>query len=312
MTRPDTSVVIPTYNGSRFIAGAIASVFAQTEHPREIVVVDDVSTDDTVAVVNRLVEDAPVPLRVVRMPSNSGGPAGPINRGAAETNGALITILEQDDLMAPDRVARTAAAAERHPECALIIGRPAIVHEDGGVMVWKPVEPPADIPQFASAAPGEAFVIPQATAFRSLMTSNFIYSNSNVTIRRSLLERIGRFDPRWPINSDADFEFRAIAEAPVAVVNEVTCGYRSRPDSVYHSRYAKGRRDGLLIRLKRGSERYDWAPDEVRGVYWALRSECTSLLRQGDWRTALRVARALAVSPVFWRHLGSSVGVARF
>jgi glycosyltransferase involved in cell wall biosynthesis len=312
MTRLDTSVIIPTYNGSRFIAGAIASVFAQTERPREIVVVDDVSTDDTVAVVNRLAKDAPVPVKVVRMPANSGGPAGPINVGVAESTGALITILEQDDLMAPGRVALTTAAAARHPECALIIGRPAIVIETEGTAVWNPVDAPGDIPQFAASAPGETFVIPQPTAFRSLMTANFIYSNSNVTIRRSLVDRIGRFDPRWPINADADFEFRAIAQTPIAVVNEVTCGYRSRPDSVYHSRYAKGRRDGLLIRLKRGSEQYDWAPDEVRGVYWALRSECSNLFRQGDWRTGLRVARALVASPVFWRHMGSTLGVARF
>lgn len=312
MTRLDTSVIIPTYNGSRFIAGAIASVFAQTLRPREIVVIDDVSTDDTVAVVNGLAQDAPVPLRVVRMPANSGGPAGPINTGVAETAGALITILEQDDLMSADRVRLTTAAAERHPECALVIGRPAIVVETEGNATWNPVDAPGDIPEFAAAAAGDTFVIPQATAFRSLMTANFIYSNSNVTIRRSFLDRIGRFDPRWPINSDADFEFRAIAQAPIAVVNDVTCGYRSRPDSVYHSRYAKGRRDGLLIRLTRGSEQYDWAPDEVRGVYWALRSECTNLFRQGDWRTGLRVVRALAASPVFWRHMGSAFGVARF
>src|SRR5262245_19202050 len=115
MTRLDTSVIIPTYNGSRFIAGAIASVFAPPLPPREIVVIDDVSTDDTAAIVNRLVQDAPVPLRVVRMPANSGGPAGPINTGVAETAGALITILEQDDLMSVDRVRLSTAAAERHP-----------------------------------------------------------------------------------------------------------------------------------------------------------------------------------------------------
>ncbi len=312
MTGSDTSVVIPTYNGSKFIAGALATVFAQSVLPREIVVVDDVSTDDTVAVVEQIAKTAPVPLKVVRMPANSGGPARPINTGVAATTGPLVVLLEQDDLMAPDRLERISAAAARHPEGGLIIGRPAIVEEKDGHQTWTPVDAPSDLPQFKAHAAGETFVIPQDAAFRSLMAANFIYSNSNVAIRRSLFDRIGTFDAQWPINSDADFEFRAIAAAPIVVVNAVTCGYRSRPESLYHSRYARGRRDGLLIRLKWGARHYDWAAAEVKGVYWALRSEFADLLRQGDRQASWRVARALVASSVFWRHVGSGVGLARF
>ena len=57
------SVVIPSYNASRFIRETLTSVFAQTRLPEEIVVVDDASSDGTPAIVRELVKSAPVPLR---------------------------------------------------------------------------------------------------------------------------------------------------------------------------------------------------------------------------------------------------------
>ena len=105
---------------------------------------------------------------LIRMPVNTGGPARPLNRGIEEASYELVAILEQDDLMASDRLERQSAAAVRHPECVLIIGRPAIVTERDGTLTWNEgVPPPQDIPQYATHAAGESFVVPSDVAFRS-------------------------------------------------------------------------------------------------------------------------------------------------
>jgi hypothetical protein len=96
------------------------------------------------------------------------------------------------------------------------------------------------------------------------------------------------------------------------VVNAPLCGYRVRTASLYHSRYQRARIDGLLIRLQWGSRCWEWAPTETTAVYWALRPEVGRLLRQREFRQALKVARALTRSLAFRKHLFSKVGIGTF
>lgn len=94
------SVVTPTYNGVTFVTDALLSVFCQTRLPAEIIVVDDCSTDGTQQLVNKIAASSPVPLRLIRLENNSGGPARPINVGVAASSGEFVAILDQDDLFA--------------------------------------------------------------------------------------------------------------------------------------------------------------------------------------------------------------------
>jgi glycosyltransferase involved in cell wall biosynthesis len=309
----NVSVVIPTYNGARFIREALESVFAQTLPPQEIIVVDDASTDATPDLVEEIAKTSPVALRMLRLVKNCGGPALPLNFGIMESSTELVALLEQDDLMAERRLEQQVQAAVRYPECGMVIGRPAHVIERDGCLIWQDcVSRPTDIPQFAEVSENESFVVPSETAFRSLMRANFIYSNSNVLMRKSVWSKVGGFDRRWRINSDADFEFRILLNGPIAVVNSIVCGYRYRPDSLYHSRYEQARIDGQLIRLKWGSHRWDWAAKEVQPIYWSLRSQAFSLLREGQLRRSLQILRAIIVSRAFRRHLLAKVGIGSF
>ncbi len=95
----DVTVVIPTYNGARYIADAIHSAQHGVLIPREIIIVDDHSTDNTCDVVNALAPRSSVPLHLIRSPTNSGGPAKPINTGIASAMGNYIVVLDQDDML---------------------------------------------------------------------------------------------------------------------------------------------------------------------------------------------------------------------
>lgn len=101
---PSISVVIPCYNGARFLREAIVSVLAQTLSPVEILVIDDSSIDDSAA----LAESYGPPVRVIRQPNQGESVAR--NRGIDEAQGEWIAFLDADDYWLPEKLAKQAAA----------------------------------------------------------------------------------------------------------------------------------------------------------------------------------------------------------
>ena len=112
---PHVGVVIPVFDGSAFVADAIHSVTTQSVGRCRIVVVDDASTDDSVAVVEQTraaVEHAGHQLVVLRADRNRGV-AATRNRGIAENDLPFVAFLDQDDAWTPDHVARLRLALHR-------------------------------------------------------------------------------------------------------------------------------------------------------------------------------------------------------
>ena len=96
------SVIIPVYNGEKFILEALSSVCAQTVLPLEIVVADDASTDNTRALVESFAKKSNVPVKLCVMNKNSGGPYAPASMAFNSTLGDYVCILDADDIFAPE------------------------------------------------------------------------------------------------------------------------------------------------------------------------------------------------------------------
>lgn len=128
------SVVIPLYNGAAYVGDALESVFGQTLLPDEVIVVDDCSTDDSVSVVERLAAGAPVRVQVLRLERNSGGPARPINVGIEAARGDVVLVLDQDDVLLQEALARHVKALQRYPEAQLSFGLGAWHHDSGRLL----------------------------------------------------------------------------------------------------------------------------------------------------------------------------------
>ena len=114
------SVIIPCYNGTRFLREALESVFTQTVPPQEIIVVDDASTDGTPELVEECARKSPVPLRVIRLQKNSGGPARPINVGIEHSVSEIIAILDQDDVWAAGTLQSAARVLSGRPNVSFV------------------------------------------------------------------------------------------------------------------------------------------------------------------------------------------------
>lgn len=104
------SIVTANYNGAKYLRAAIASVLAQTLPDFELIIADDASTDDSLAVIAAAAGDDPR-VRVLPAIRNSG-PAGARNRALSLARGRWLAVFDSDDLMHRDRLQRLVARGE--------------------------------------------------------------------------------------------------------------------------------------------------------------------------------------------------------
>jgi glycosyltransferase involved in cell wall biosynthesis len=171
---PLVSVVIPVYNGARFISRTLDSVSAQTHGTLEIVVVDDGSTDRTRDLV---LERAAADPRIRLVRQENAGVAAARNRGIRESQGPFIAPLDADDLWHPEKIERQLRRFEERPEAGLVYCWSIGIDDQDCVF-----------PQRVSPASFEGDV------FAALVFQNFIGNASSPLIRRECLEEVGGFD----------------------------------------------------------------------------------------------------------------------
>jgi glycosyltransferase involved in cell wall biosynthesis len=176
MRSPAVSVVIPVYNGARFLGEALASALGQDLPPLEVIVVDDGSTDATAAVAAGF-------AGVTYLRQENAGVAVARNTGIAAARGELIALLDADDVWLPEKLRLQAEHLAAHPD-------------EGTV-----------------CAHYENFLVP-GTSRPAWMTERQLAEPqvggiSNFVARAEAFRRVGAFDPRDP--SDIDWGLRARA-----------------------------------------------------------------------------------------------------
>lgn len=123
---PRVSVIMPVYNGERFIAEAVKSVLASDFRNWELLVLDDGSTDDSIAVARRVAGGDPR-VRIIELPH--GGIAATRNAGLQHARAKYIANVDSDDAMFPRRLTKQVAYLDAHPECVAVGSRSVVVNE---------------------------------------------------------------------------------------------------------------------------------------------------------------------------------------
>lgn len=114
--KPTVSVVIPAHDAALYLGAAITSVLDQSVAVSEIIVVDDGSTDDTVAIA----EAFGAPVRVLRQ--DRAGANAARNRGVQASSGAFLTFLDADDLWEPAKVRLQLETFAAEPATEIVFG----------------------------------------------------------------------------------------------------------------------------------------------------------------------------------------------
>ena len=123
------SVVIPCYNGAKFLPEAIESCLRQSHRELEIIVVDDASPDNCAEIAGRYArQDGRI--RVIRHEKN-GGVWRPFNTGFNAARGEYMIRLGQDDFFHEDTVAAMVSHLESNPAVGLTYGNLQPITEDG-------------------------------------------------------------------------------------------------------------------------------------------------------------------------------------
>lgn len=198
------SVVIPLYNQASFVAQALDSVAAQNVQPKEVIVVDDGSQDDSAAVA----QAHSIGATVIRQ-ANAGVSAAR-NAGIAAATGEWVAFLDADDAWAPQKLERQLAAASRVNRPALSFTRYERRRTDG-LPVAEPQHPAADL----HATP------------RNLIRGNFI-GCSTVVAHRDVFTRVGGFPDSARLRSagqDYALWLRVASLFPLIYVPEVLMYY---------------------------------------------------------------------------------------
>jgi succinoglycan biosynthesis protein ExoO len=196
---PIVSVVIATFNASRYVEAAVASALGQTLREIEVIVVDDCSTDDTVAIVERLA-NVDNRVRLVRLERN-GGPAIARNHGIELARGRWLAILDSDDLFAPDRLQILVDVAER--ERADLVADNLVVFSEGNVGSASFFLDPA--------MPAGALSLRAYLAGTILYNEGADYGYLKPLFRLDALRRSGlRYNPELRIAEDDDFIVRLL------------------------------------------------------------------------------------------------------
>ena len=303
MTGTKISVVMPTYNGSQFLREAVESAFAQSTRPCEIIIADDCSRDDTLAAAKELAADAPVPVTTMRMPRNTGGPAGPLNAAIEAACGEWIAVLEQDDAMRPDRLERQLAALVAYPHSRFCGARSCRLGSNGDTsgFFWGAAEQFRDVVDDAVLRDQpEHFLASGATAFRVLLDRQFLLTNSAYLFHKSLWREVGGFDRGAGSCADVAFALSAAAKSDLAIVNVPVIEHRLHAASLNRRDPELAILKGLLVRLQYARRFPQLALDEWRIIYWRLRAGAMGALwRAGQYRDVARLAFELG-----WRRLG--------
>jgi glycosyltransferase involved in cell wall biosynthesis len=204
---PQVSVIIPAFNAASTIVRALDSVLTQTGRATEIIVIDDGSADDTVAVVRRRVAGLPN-VKLIEMKRNRGVSAAR-NAGIDAARGQFIAFLDADDVWLPGKLSKQLQKMEEDPEVALVSCNSRLISAEGvplkeGHRNRPPVE--------------------GADAWKTLLVYNFI-PTPTVLARTELIKASGGFDETLAVGEDLDLWIKLGTRGKIAILSEILINY---------------------------------------------------------------------------------------
>jgi glycosyltransferase involved in cell wall biosynthesis len=229
--QPLVSIIIPCYNAGSFIKEAIQSVVEQSYSNKQIIFINDGSSDDSLKIASHFKD-------LIIIDQENRGVSYARNQGIKKANGEFIALLDADDFFLPANLEQKVPYLTQHPECVLVHAKEQIF-EDGQREV-----------EISHGMGGR--VLNQLLNFKETV----IHSPSSVLIRKTALDQTGGFDENLSTSADWDLWLRlsdigefGFIETPLSVYrihgNQMHLNVRKMATDMTYS-YEKARKKGLI------------------------------------------------------------------
>jgi glycosyltransferase involved in cell wall biosynthesis len=231
---PLVSVIVPAFNAERFLPEAVASVLGQTFEDLELLIVNDGSSDGTLALAERSAEEDE---RVHVLDRPNGGPSAARNAGIAAARGQLVCFLDADDVLLPDKLERQVAFLRTFPSCDLVYSDFYLGDESLSPILLRSLAPPA-------------------VPMNELFSYSCWFAPMSPLVRAACVARAGPFDEGLRSSEDWDFWIRVSRCGKL--------GYLPGPVGVYRLHATQAHHD--VARIRDTSERLirkHFAPDSL-------------------------------------------------
>ncbi len=126
------SVLVPSYNHAKFVERTLRSIFAQTLPPKKLIVIDDGSKDESVAVIERILAESPIDSELIARENR--GLSATLNDGYARLDGEFFAYLGSDDLWLPNFLAEQTLLLESRPAASLAFCHAYVIDEDDNII----------------------------------------------------------------------------------------------------------------------------------------------------------------------------------
>lgn len=248
MVKPAISIALATCNGGRHLAALLDSLATQTHPPAELVVLDDVSEDSTVAILEAFAVSAPFPVRIFRNPQRLGVTEN-FSRAMTYCRGDYIALADQDDIWRPDKLALLAGALAP-PDVLAAFSDATVVDAELaplGYTMWQRVRLTA----------GELDRLERGQGF-SVLLKHHVVTGATLVFKAALRDSALPIPPDWP--HDAWLALIAAAHGQVAPLRQALVSYRQHDRNV-----VGGRRKPLRqqIRDALNVDRSQWYQQEL-------------------------------------------------
>ena len=224
-TRPrrevSVSVCIPVWNAAAFLRESVESVLAQSLDDFELLLIDDASTDDSVAVARSFNDPR---IDVVRNDARLGLVAN-WNRCLERATGNYVCIFHQDDVMMPTNLARKVALLEGNPDVGF-------VHSN----VWQ-IGPSGELISrwwYSEPRPEDNGIERGQAVFERLWQGPNTIACPSVVVRRECIDAVGGFDPSLPFTADWEMWMRLALAYDVGYIADALVHYRRHDANETH------------------------------------------------------------------------------
>ena len=264
------SIVLPTYNGARYLAESVQSVIDQMYQNWELVIVDDASTDKTPEII-AVYKEQDQRIRSFRHQENQRLP-GALNTGFNNARGEYLSWTSDDNIYHPDALKEMVGLLEKNPEVHFVYTDYNLIDEEGEIIEEIPVEDP------------------EVLGLQDAIGGCFLY-------RRIVHETLGGYDETLFLAEDLDFWLRAHINFKLQPLHINLYSYRDHPGSLTQS---KSRQVYLAHEqvLGRHLPKMIWMSDDIRAhIFLRLAGIAFS---NRDMASVFRLmSKALAFSPSF-------------